>query len=133
MTCVDKSGAAVSTNSEESDIHAVVTKSYEAGVAMLRPGARCSDIDSTVRGILADADLEQYIVHRTGRGVGIENVELPEIKEGVPDVISAGMVISIEPSLYRAGFASRIENTLLVTEEGPELLTTAPSDICVLA
>lgn len=118
--------------SEEADIHDVITKAYEAGVGMLRPGTRCSDIDSTVRGILVDGGLAPWIVHRTGRGVGIENVELPEIKEGVPDVIEAGMIISIEPSIYRAGFASRIEDTYVVTREGAELLTNTPGSVRVL-
>jgi Xaa-Pro aminopeptidase len=119
-------------NSEEQDIHATVTKAYEAGVAMLRPGVKCSDIDSTVRGIMVDGGLAPWIVHRAGRGVGIENVELPEIKEGIPDVLEAGMVISIEPSIYRAGFASRIEDTYLVTNDGPELLTTVSGAIRIL-
>jgi Xaa-Pro aminopeptidase len=119
-------------NSEETDIHAAITRSYKAGLEMLRPGARCSDIDSTIRGIMVDAGLAPHIVHRAGRGVGIENVELPEIKQGIPDVIEAGMVVSIEPSIYRSGFASRIEDTFLVAENGPKLLTTAPNDIRVL-
>ncbi len=114
---------------EEKDIHATITKSYDAGVAMLRPGASCSDIDATVRGILVEGGLAPWIVHRSGRGVGIENVELPEVKEGVPDVLEAGMIISIEPSVHRSGFASRIEDTYLITEDGPELLTTVSGAI----
>jgi Xaa-Pro aminopeptidase len=120
-------------NAEETDIHATVTKAYDAGVLMLRPGASCSDIDSTVRGILVEGGLSPWIVHRSGRGVGIENVELPEVKEGVPDVLEAGMIISIEPSVHRAGFASRIEDTYLITNEGPELLTTVSGGIRMIA
>lgn len=120
-------------NAEETDIHATITKSYQAGVSMLRPGASCSDIDATVRGILVEAGLSPWIVHRSGRGVGIENVELPEVKEGVPDVLEAGMIISIEPSVHRAGFASRIEDTYLITNNGPELLTTVSNGIRILA
>jgi Xaa-Pro aminopeptidase len=120
-------------NSEEKDIEAVIEKSYATGVAMCRPGASCSDIDSTIRGILVDAKLAPHIVHRNGRGVGIEAVEPPEIKEGTADRLKAGMIISIEPSIYREGFAARIENTLLITAEGAQLLTPAPSNIRVLA
>jgi Xaa-Pro aminopeptidase len=119
-------------NSEERDIEAVIDKSYTAGVAMCRPGASCSDIDSTIRGILVDAKLARHIVHRNGRGVGIEAVESPEIKEGSADRLKAGMIISIEPSIYREGFAARIENTLLITADGTQLLTPAPSGIRVL-
>jgi Xaa-Pro aminopeptidase len=60
-------------------------------------------------------------------------VELPEIKEGVPDRLEAGMVISLEPSIYQEGFAARIENTLIVTPDGPELLTKGPTEIRVLS
>ena len=119
-------------NSEEKDIEAVIEKSYTTGVAMCRPGASCSDIDSTIRGILVDAKLAPHIVHRNGRGVGIEAVEPPEIKEGTADRLKAGMIISIEPSIYREGFASRVENTLLVTEAGAQVLTKAPTGIRVL-
>src|SRR5690606_28481513 len=99
-------------NSEEQDVEAAIARAYDAGVALAKPGASCSDIDSTIRRVLVDAGLGPFIVHRSGRGVGIEAVELPEIKEGSADVLQEGMVISIEPSIYRSGFASRIENTL---------------------
>lgn len=119
--------------SEEQDIDAAIDKSYRAAIAMCRPGASCSDIDSTIRAILVKAGLAPHIVHRNGRGVGIEAVELPEIKEGTTDRLKKGMVISIEPSIYREGFAARIENTLLVTDDGVELLTPAPEGVRVLA
>ena len=120
-------------SSEERDIEAAIEKSYTTAVAMCRPGASCSDIDSTARGILVDAKLAPYIVHRNGRGVGIEAVEAPEIKEGSADRLKAGMIISIEPSIYREGFAARIENTLLITADGAQLLTPAAAGIRVLA
>jgi Xaa-Pro aminopeptidase len=119
--------------SEEKDIQAAIDNAYAAAVALCRPGASCSDIDSTIRRILVDAKLAPYIVHRSGRGVGIEAVEAPEIKEGTADRLQAGMVISIEPSIYREGFAARIEDTLLVTADGAELLTPAGPGTRVLA
>jgi Xaa-Pro aminopeptidase len=119
--------------SEEKDIDAITSKAYDVGVAMARPGTSCSDLDAAVRQVLVDGKLGPYIVHRNGRGIGIEAVEAPEIKVGTTDVLKAGMVISIEPSIYRAGFASRVENALLVTESGTRLLTKAPTGIRVLA
>lgn len=120
-------------NSEERDIDAITSKAYQVGVAMMRPGTSCSDIDAAIRQVLVDGKLGPYVVHRNGRGIGIEAVETPEIKVGTTDVLKAGMVVSIEPSIYRAGFASRVENTLLVTEGGTQLLTKAPTGIRVLA
>lgn len=119
-------------SSEEKEIDATIAKSYDAAMRLLKPGVTCSELDSTIRGVLVDGGLAPYIVHRNGRGVGIEAVELPEIKEGVDERIRAGMIISIEPSIYREGFAARIENTLLVTDEGYEVLTRAPTGARVI-
>ena len=119
--------------SEEKDIDAITSKAYDVGVSMVRDGASCSDIDDAIRRVLVDGKLGPWVVHRNGRGIGIEAVEAPEIKVGAPDVLKAGMVISIEPSIYREGFASRVENALLVTKEGAQVLTKAPTGIRVLA
>ena len=119
--------------SEEKDIDAITTKAYQTGVSMMRPGASCSDIDSAIRRVLVDGKLGPYVVHRNGRGIGIEAVEIPEIKVGTTDVLKAGMVVSIEPSIYREGFASRVENTLVVTADGAQLLTKAATGIRVLS
>ena len=118
---------------EEKDIDAVTSKAYSVGVSMVRDGASCSDIDDAIRRVMVDGKLEPWIVHRNGRGIGIEAVEAPEIKVGAPDVLKAGMVISIEPSIYREGFASRVENAMVVTKDGAEILTKAPTGIRVLA
>jgi Xaa-Pro aminopeptidase len=113
-------------SSEEEDIEATVQKAYRVALSYARPGATCSELDSATRAVLVGGGLAAHIVHRNGRGVGIENVELPEIKEGIPTRFEAGMVVSLEPSIYREGFASRVENTVLITASGPEVLTPAP-------
>ena len=119
--------------SEEKDIDVITSRAYNVGVSMVRDGAKCSDIDDAIRRVMVDGKLAPWIVHRNGRGIGIEAVEAPEIKVGAPDVLKAGMVISIEPSIYRDGFASRVENAMVVTKDGAEILTKAPTGIRVLA
>jgi Xaa-Pro aminopeptidase len=119
--------------SEEKDIDAITSNAYDVGVSMVRHGASCSDIDEAIRRVLVDGKLGPWVVHRNGRGIGIEAVEIPEIKAGAPGVLKAGMVISIEPSIYRDGFASRVENAMVVTQDGAEILTKAPTGIRVLA
>jgi Xaa-Pro aminopeptidase len=119
--------------SEEKDIDAITTKAYQVGLAMTRPGTSCSDIDGAIRQVLVDGKLGPWVVHRNGRGFGIEGVEIPEIKVGTKDMLKAGMVISIEPSIYREGFASRVENAILVTPNGAQVMTKAPIGIRVLA
>jgi Xaa-Pro aminopeptidase len=115
--------------SEEEDIETTIQQAYRVGVSLARPGVTCSEIDSTIRGVLVKGGLAEWIVHRNGRGLGIESVELPEIKEGIEAPLQAGMVVSIEPSIYREGFASRVENTMVVTDGAPEILTRAPVEM----
>lgn len=115
--------------SEEEDIEATVQRAYQAGLASLRPGVTCSEVDTTFRRVLIEGGLGRYIVHRSGRGVGLEMVELPELKEGIETRLEAGMVLGIEPSIYRPDFASRVESTVLITANGPEVLTRASNEI----
>ena len=115
--------------SEEEDIEATIQRAYRVGLGLVRPGVTCSEIDSRIRDVLVRGGLAEHVVHRNGRGLGIESVELPEIKEGVETMLQAGMVVSIEPSIYREGFAARVENTMIVTEGEPEILTPAPVEM----
>jgi Xaa-Pro dipeptidase len=115
--------------SEEEDIEATIQRAYRVGLGLVRPGVTCSEIDSTIRAVLVAGGVAEHVVHRNGRGLGIESVELPEIKEGVETRLQAGMVVSIEPSIYRDGFAARVEDTMIVTEGEPEILTRAPVEM----
>jgi Xaa-Pro aminopeptidase len=115
--------------SEEEDIEATMQRAFRVALSVLRPGVVCSEVEGSIRAVLVDAGLAPYIAHRNGRGVGIEMVELPEIKEGVSIKLEAGMVLGIEPSIYREGFAARVENTVLITPDGPEVLTRAPNEM----
>lgn len=116
-------------SSEEEDVEATIQRAYRVGLGYVRPGVTCSEIDSAIRAVLVEGGLAEWVVHRNGRGLGIESVELPEIKEGIPTVLQAGMVVSIEPSIYRDGFAARVENTMVVTAAEPEILTRAPVEM----
>ena len=115
--------------SEEEDIDATIQQAYRVGLSLVRPGVTCTEIDATIRSVLVKGGLAEFVVHRNGRGLGIESVELPEIKEGIETPLQAGMVVSIEPSIYRDGFAARVEDTMVVTNDGPDILTPAPVDI----
>jgi Xaa-Pro aminopeptidase len=72
-------------------------------------------------------------VHRTGRGVGLEGVERPEIGAGDKTLLSPGMVVTIEPSIYFPGFAVHVEDTFLITSDGYEVLTPCPRDVHVVS
>lgn len=117
---------------EEQRAFAVAVEAYRTALAMVKPGTRAGDIDVAARRVVQEAGLHEYVCHRTGRGVGIEGVELPEIRERNPMPLEAGMVFTLEPSLYMPECVARVESTVLVTPDGAEVLTDAPVDLNVL-
>ena len=100
--------------------------------ALIRPGVSCNDLDEEVNEFLGSEGYgsEDQRLHRTGHGLGLGNHEAPWIAEGSKDVLAEDMVISIEPGIYlkdRGGV--RHSDTLLVTHDGCELLTSFPTDL----
>lgn len=104
-----------------------VLAAQEAAVAAVKPGMTCEEVDEAARSVLRAANLEKEFSHSTGHGVGLEIHEGPRIGARVKDKLEPGMVITIEPGAYLAGkFGVRIEDTVLVTATGAEILTTSP-------
>ena len=96
----------------------------------VRPGASCSEIDEAANGYLREKGLTEYLLHRTGHGIGLGNHEGPYVAEGSTDVLEANMVISIEPGIYIPDIGGfRHSDTVLVTDSGAEYLTKYPVDI----
>ena len=137
--CVDLSRTvAVGTiPSEARRLHDAVAEAQAAAIAAAAPGVRASEIDAVARAALDRHDLADAFGHSTGHGLGIEVHELPRIGrprvsgEGETDdvALAPGMVFTIEPGVYIPGFGGvRIEDDVLMTEDGPEVLT-APNDL----
>jgi Xaa-Pro aminopeptidase len=111
-----------------------VLAAQEAGVAAVRAGVTAESVDAAARGVLEKAGLAEWFTHSTGHGVGIEIHEAPRLgkkpldaKEQQLPKLKAGMIVTIEPGVYLPGrFGIRIEDTVLVTETGCEILTPAP-------
>jgi Xaa-Pro aminopeptidase len=96
----------------------------------IRPGATCSDVDMAVRAYFAQHDLFPYWRHHTGHAIGLRYHEGPFLDSGDHTEIRPGMVFTVEPGLYApevGGF--RHSDTVLVTDEGIELLTYYPRDL----
>jgi Xaa-Pro aminopeptidase len=125
----------------EWDVYHSVLEAQEAAVAAVGPGVRCGDVDEAARAVLRKAGLEKEFSHSTGHGVGLEIHEGPRIAARQEQKLEPGMVITIEPGAYlskearegrakKAGagakvFGVRIEDMVLVTEGGGEVLTGA--------
>jgi Xaa-Pro aminopeptidase len=106
-------------------IFAVVESAQRAGMAKVRPGATGGEVDGATRGVISAAGHGRTFVHSTGHGVGIDIHEPPWIRPKSSDVLATNMILTVEPGIYLTGrFGVRIEDTLRVTPEGHERLTT---------
>lgn len=106
------------------DVYDSVLEAQEAAVASVRPGVTAGEVDEAARSVLRRARLDQFFSHSTGHGVGLEIHEGPRLAAKQTQVLKQGMVITIEPGVYMPGkFGLRIEDMVLVTAEGGEVLT----------
>ena len=110
----------------ERDAYESVLEAQLAAIAAVRPGAACGEVDEAARSVLRHAKLAEFFTHSTGHGVGMEIHEGPRIAAKQQQTLKAGMVITIEPGVYLPGrFGIRIEDMVLVTRRGAEVLTPA--------
>jgi Xaa-Pro aminopeptidase len=104
-------------------IHQTAQNALDFAISLIRPGAVAGDIDQKVRQFMSDAGYPVY-PHHTGHGVGASGHEAPRLVPGSDHILEAGMVIMLEPGIYLPGEAAvRLEDALLVTADGAELLT----------
>jgi Xaa-Pro aminopeptidase len=108
-------------------VHDIVREALEAGVAAVEPGVTAESVDRAAREVIADAGYGDEFVHRTGHGVGLDVHEPPYIVEGNETELEPGMVFSVEPGVYLDDeFGVRIEDLVVVTEDGCERLNESP-------
>ncbi|CAM3184940.1 Xaa-Pro peptidase family protein [Deinococcus deserti] len=121
---------AVGTPSDEMlRVYRAVLEAEEAAVAAVGPGVRAADLDTLARDILTRHGLGEAFAHSLGHGIGLEVHEGPSLRGVSTDVLEAGMLVTIEPGAYLPGIGGvRIEDLLLVTENGHEVLSRAEKD-----
>jgi Xaa-Pro dipeptidase len=102
----------------------------EVAFEALRPGAKCSEVDQAVRSYYQAHDLMPYWKHHSGHGIGLRYHEGPFLDSGDHTVLQPGMVLTVEPGLYMAGLGGfRHSDTVVITEDGMELITYYPRDL----
>jgi Xaa-Pro aminopeptidase len=115
------------------EIYEVVAAAQRAGREALAPGRACSEVDAAARTVIADAGHAENFGHGLGHGVGLQIHEAPGISAASTATLHVGSTVTVEPGVYlpdRGGV--RIEDTLIVCEKAPELLTRFPKELAIL-
>jgi len=111
-------------SSQERHVYEAVLEAQEAGVTAIRAGVTGDEVDEAARSVLRREKLDKWFTHSTGHGVGLEIHEGPRIAAKQTQKLEAGMIVTIEPGVYIPGkFGVRIEDMVLVTTKGAEILT----------
>ena len=104
-------------------------KAQLAGIAAIRPGARCQDVDAAARKVIEEAGYAKYFGHGLGHGIGLDIHEGPRFSPISGDELKPGMTVTVEPGIYLPGIGGvRIEDDILVTRDGHEVLSSLPKE-----
>lgn len=120
-------------NAQVKKLHQAVLDAQTEALAAVRPGVSAAAIDRRARSVLRARGLAKAFAHSTGHGLGLEIHEAPRLGRGDKTRLAPGMVFTVEPGAYLEGFGGvRIEDTVLVTAAGCEVLTPTPKELLVL-
>jgi Xaa-Pro aminopeptidase len=115
------------------DVFAVLFEAHARAVEASVIGASSSAIDAAARNVINEAGFGKNFQHSTGHGLGYEVHEHPRVSAISKEKMPGGVVITIEPGIYLPGeFGMRIEDDVLITEDGPQVLTTAPGELVIV-
>ena len=120
-------------SAEFQNIHKIVQDSNAAGRAAAKPGVPCANVDIAARDVIEKAGYGKYFTHRTGHGIGMEAHEAPYMRGDNMQLLEPGMAFTVEPGIYLTGQNGvRIEDNMIVTENGAESLSDMPREIRVV-
>lgn len=131
--CSDMTRTFFINNNPYQEIYNLVKEANTAAEAMIKPGVKFSDIDKAARNVIEKAGYGEYFIHRTGHGIGQDVHEPYDVSSSNDMIIEEGMCFSIEPGIYLEGKVGvRIEDLVLVTKTGCEVLNHYPKDAEVI-
>lgn len=123
-----------SVDARQREIYEAVREAHDLAIAATRPGVPLADLDAIARNHIASRGFGDYFSHGLGHGVGLEIHEKPAVNATSTALAEDGMVITIEPGIYIPGLGGvRIEDTVIVTASGCELLTQVNKELTVVA
>lgn len=110
-------------------VYQTVLKAQVAAIKAIRPGVVCREVDQTARAIIQKAGFGNYFTHSLGHGIGLDIHEGPRLGGNIDTELKPGMIVTVEPGIYLPGWGGvRIEDDILVTRTGHEVLTSVPKD-----
>lgn len=111
-------------------VYGIVLKAQQRAIEAIRPGALMCDVDKAARQTIAKAGYDDYFGHGLGHGIGLEIHEAPRLAVNQHLPLRAGMVVTVEPGIYIPGWGGvRIEDDVLVTKNGHEVLSSVPKEL----
>jgi Xaa-Pro aminopeptidase len=111
-------------------VYEAVREAQQAALDAVKPGNIVGEVDAAARKLLHKKGLGRYFTHSTGHGLGLEIHEAPRVAAGQVEPLRPRMVITVEPGVYLPGqWGVRIEDTVVVTETGCEILTSCPKEL----
>jgi Xaa-Pro aminopeptidase len=122
-----------SPNEKQREIYEVVRKAQQAAVDAVHPGVAGKSVDNVARERIKKHGYAEYFGHGTGHGLGLELHEAPRLSPRGEDILEPGMVVTVEPGIYLPDFGGvRIEDDVIVTESGCEVLTKSPKHLIII-
>ncbi|WLR56081.1 Xaa-Pro peptidase family protein [Mesobacillus subterraneus] len=117
-------------NKQQEEIYHTVLKAQLTALDTARAGIACSEVDLAARRVIEEAGYGDYFPHRLGHGLGVSVHEYPSLTSTNPLLMEKGMVFTAEPGIYVPGVAGvRIEDDVVITEDGIEILTKFPKEL----
>jgi Xaa-Pro aminopeptidase len=118
---------------KQREVYDIVLCAQQKALAAIRPGRSAAEIDAVAREEITRKGYGEYFVHRLGHSVGLAVHEEPSLGSGQDAVLAPGMVLTVEPGIYLPGWGGvRIEDLVLVTEKGAEVISQAPRDFLIV-
>jgi Xaa-Pro aminopeptidase len=113
--------------SQLQELHGVVLRAQLAGIAAIHPGAKLKDVDTAARKVIEEAGYGEFFGHGLGHGIGLHIHEEPRLSSVAEGELHPGNIVTVEPGIYLPGVGGvRIEDDVLVTPDGHEVLSTLP-------
>lgn len=115
------------------EAYAAVLEAQQSALSTVKPGTTVGEVDKAARKLLKQKRLSRFFTHSTGHGLGLEIHEAPRVAADQEETLRPGMVITVEPGIYVPGrWGVRIEDTVVVTTQGCEVLTRCPKELITI-